>query len=106
MKLSELLDSLEDELNERRLSFKEKARLPKSAFALPKTRFTEREKKLPGGRKGKYPIHDRAHAQNALARAKQQLKKGNLTKKEYEIIVRKVCKRYPDFPTCIKRKES
>jgi len=94
----------EEALVERRLSFKEKARLPKSAFALPKTYFTEREKKRPGGLKGKYPIHDRRHAANALQRAKQQLNKGNLTREQYETIVRKVCRKYPDFGTCEKRK--
>ena len=33
---------------------------------------------LPGARK--YPIHDRAHAQNAKARATQQYKKGRISK--------------------------
>lgn len=35
---------------------------------------------------------DKSHAANAKARAKQQLEKGNLSKKEYEAIVRKANK--------------
>lgn len=42
---------------------------------------------LPGSRK--YPMHDRAHAINAKARAKQQLKKGRLSKSSYSRIVAK-----------------
>jgi hypothetical protein len=41
-------------------------KLPKSKFALPGSR--------------KYPIHDRAHAANAKARATQQYKKGRISK--------------------------
>lgn len=42
---------------------------------------------LPGERK--YPMPDRAHASNAKSRASQQLKKGNLSRAEYDRIVRK-----------------
>lgn len=46
---------------------------------------------LPGQRK--YPIHDRAHAANAKARAAQQLKKGNLSRSQYNTIVAKANKK-------------
>jgi predicted kinase len=48
--------------------------MPQSEFALP------------GGR---YPVEDKNHARNALARASQQLHKGNLTIAEAEKIRRK-----------------
>jgi hypothetical protein len=35
-----------------------------------------------------YPVQDRSHAANAKARAAQQLKAGNLTKGQYNHIVR------------------
>lgn len=41
------------------------------------------------GKKRSYPVHDRAHAANAKARAKQQLKKGNLSRAEYNRIISK-----------------
>jgi hypothetical protein len=41
-----------------------RSRIPKSKFGLPGSR--------------KYPMHDKAHAANAKARATQQAKKGNL----------------------------
>ncbi len=44
-------------LQEKKLSYKERKRLPSSKFVFPKSR--------------KYPIHDRAHARNALARVSQ-----------------------------------
>ena len=44
------------------LSSQARKKLPDSAFALPKKR--------------KYPIHDKAHVRNALARAAQQIKAG------------------------------
>ena len=42
---------------------------------------------LPGKRK--YPMPDREHAINAKGRAKQQLKKGKLSRSAYEKIVAK-----------------
>jgi hypothetical protein len=42
---------------------------------------------LPGQRK--YPIHDRAHAINAKARATQQFRRGNLSKSAKGQIFRK-----------------
>ena len=49
--------------------------------------------------KRKYPIHDREHAANALARVSQVG-----TRSEQETVRRAVCRRYPDFPTCKRKK--
>lgn len=64
------------------LTTKKRNKLSKEVFALPKQR--------------KYPIHDRAHAANALSRASG--------KTEYDQVRRAVCKRYPDLPACKKGK--
>ena len=48
---------------------------PKSDFGLPDER--------------KYPMPDKSHAQNAKARASEQLKKGNLTSADRKKIDRK-----------------
>ena len=45
---------------------------------------------LPGKRK--YPMPDKAHAVNAKARAKQQRKRGRLSKSAYEKVVAKANK--------------
>jgi len=58
-----------------RLTAARRKRLPKSSFGLPGSR--------------KFPMHDRAHAANAKARAKQQLKKGRLSRSSYNRIVAK-----------------
>jgi hypothetical protein len=47
------------------LRAKKRKKLPKSAFGMPGSR--------------KYPMHDKAHAANAKARATQQAKKGNIS---------------------------
>lgn len=57
------------------LSSKKRGKLPKTSFGLPGQRA--------------YPMHDAAHAANAKARAKQQLKKGKLKKSTYGRIVAK-----------------
>ena len=62
------------------LTTKQRDSLPDSAFALP-------------GRR--YPIHDRAHAANALARVAQ-----NGTSAEQATVKRKVCAKYPDMDAC------
>jgi hypothetical protein len=49
-----------------KLTAKRRNRLRKSQFGLPGSR--------------KYPMHDRAHAANAKARATQQYKKGRISK--------------------------
>lgn len=56
------------------LTTKARDALPDDAFALP-------------GRR--YPIHDKAHARNALARASQELSAGDLTIHEFGTINRK-----------------
>ena len=58
-----------------KLTARGRRRLKKSSFGLP-------------GRRA-YPMHDRAHAINAKARAKQQLNKGRLSKSSYSRIVAK-----------------
>jgi hypothetical protein len=60
------------------LSSKRRRSLPKSAFAIPSQR--------------KYPIHDKAHARNALARAAQSGTSG-----AYATVRRKVLARYPSL---------
>jgi hypothetical protein len=62
------------------LSAKERKGLPKSSFALPGTR--------------QYPIQDRSHAANALARS--------AGKPEEAQVRRAVCRRYPDMGRCSK----
>lgn len=62
-----------------RLTAKRRRKIPKSQFGLPGSR--------------KYPTHDRAHAANAKARAKQQRKKGRLSKSSYNKIVAKANRR-------------
>lgn len=61
----------------------------KARKALPASDFGE-----PGDRK--YPMPDRSHAANAKARAKQQLKKGKLTRGQYDHIVRKANRKLQD----------
>jgi len=60
------------------LSEKKRDNLKPSQFGLPEER--------------KYPMPDESHAANAKARAAQQVKAGNLTKKEQERIDRKADK--------------
>jgi hypothetical protein len=54
---------------------KEERKLSRSQFGLPGKR--------------KYPMPDKSHAANAKARAKQQLKRGKLTRAAYNKIVAK-----------------
>ena len=56
-------------------------------MALQRTKLKKSQFGLPGLRK--YPMPDRGHAANAKARAKQQLKKGKLSRSAYEKIVAK-----------------
>lgn len=64
---------------------KNRAHVSRRKFGLPEKAQTPEAKK----ESGNYPMPDRTHAANAKGRAKQQLKKGNLTKEQYERIVRK-----------------
>jgi hypothetical protein len=75
-KLSEKMDSMTAAV----LSTKKRNSLPRSSFAIPSERA--------------YPIHDRAHAANALARA--------AGKPEEATVRRAVCRRYPDMGQCKK----
>lgn len=49
-----------------KLTAKKRRKLKKSSFGLPGSR--------------RYPMHDKAHARNAKARATQQYKKGKISK--------------------------
>jgi len=64
-----------------KLSSKKRKSLPKKSFALPGKRA--------------YPIHDRAHASNALARVSQ-----HGTPSQKRTVRAKVCARYPGLPSC------
>jgi len=69
-----------------KLTYQQRKRLRKSTFAIPEKR--------------KYPIPDRSHAINALARVSQFG-----TPSEKRRVRREVCKRYPSLPSCsIRRK--
>jgi len=63
------------------LKAKKRNQLPDSSFAIPSER--------------KYPIHDREHAANALARVQQ-----HGTPAEQKQVKAAVCKRYPSLPAC------
>ncbi len=67
------------------LRAKKRASVPRKRFGLPEKAQSPDAKK----ESGNYPMPDRKHAANAKARAKQQLKKGKLSKVEYERIVKK-----------------
>ncbi len=70
------------------LSEKERAKIPTKEFGLPeKARSAEAKKET-----GNYPMPDKGHAVSAKSRAKQQRKKGNLTKDELDRINRKADK--------------
>jgi len=69
-----------------KLSSKARKDLPKGAFAIPEKRA--------------YPIHDRAHAANALSRVSQ-----HGTPSEKARVRAAVCRKYPDLPACKKEKK-
>ena len=64
---------------------KNRAHVSRRKFGLPEKAQTSSAKKGSGN----YPMPDRAHAANAKGRAKQQLKKVNLTREQYDKIVKK-----------------
>ncbi len=70
--------ALSEALEERKLSYKARKELPDSAFVFPNER--------------KYPIHDIAHARNALARVAQ-----HGTPEEQEKVKAAVYKKYPQL---------
>lgn len=47
------------------------------------------------GQKGRFPIHDAAHARNAVARAAQGVKAGTLTTSEAATVKKAVARKYP-----------
>lgn len=48
-------------------------------------------------RKKKYPINTRKRAISAIAYSKKGAREGTITKKERDIILRKVHRKYPDI---------
>ncbi len=64
-----------------KLSGRARSKLSKRSFAIPGKRA--------------YPIHDRAHAANALARVKQ-----HGTPSQRARVRAAVCRRYPGLPSC------
>lgn len=70
------------------LDAEKRAKLPSNKFGLPEKARTTQAKK----ESGNYPMPDKAHARNAKARAAQQHKAGNLSKKELEKVQRKADK--------------
>jgi hypothetical protein len=70
------------------LSSKKREHLPAKDFGLPEKARTKQAKK----ESGNYPMPDKQHARNAKARASQQQRAGNLTKRERERIERKADK--------------
>jgi hypothetical protein len=74
------------------LSTKKREKLPAKDFGLPEKARTKEAKK----ESGNYPMPDKAHARNAKARAAQQQRAGNITKKEKERIDRKADKKLDD----------
>jgi hypothetical protein len=67
------------------LGSKKREKLPAKDFGLPEKAKTPKAKK----ESGNYPMPDEAHAKNAKARAAQQRKAGNLSKKDAERVQRK-----------------
>lgn len=67
------------------LTAKKRSKLPDSAFVFPPK----------GDQPGRYPIHDRKHAANAMARVEQFG-----TDAEKAAVRKAVCAKYPDMPMC------
>lgn len=67
------------------LTARRRRKLRKSQFASPKGSGTDRSKH-------QYPVHDRAHAINAKARATQAMKKGRMSRAQRNKIVAKANK--------------
>lgn len=61
-----------------KLTYKARKKLPSKEFALPDER--------------KYPIYDKAHARNALARVAQSASQKNLTPSQISTVRAKACK--------------
>lgn len=67
------------------LTARKRSKLRKTQFASPKGSGTDRSK-------NQYPVHDRAHAINAKARATQAMKRGRISKSQRNKIVAKANK--------------
>lgn len=67
------------------LRSKNRAHISREKFGLPEKAQTPATKK----ESGNYSMPDKAHASNAKARAKRQLKKGNLSRDQHDKIVKK-----------------
>jgi hypothetical protein len=74
-----------------KLTKKSRARIKRGNFVFP-----DGTKADPG--EGKFPIHDRKHAKNALSRAAG--KKTKLEDKERCLVVSRVCHRFPALGLC------
>lgn len=75
-------DDIYIDLTAATLTSKKRKSLPSTAFVFPKDR--------------RYPIHDKSHAANALARSKG-------TKDEAKVHAA-VCRKFPSLPACKKSK--
>ena len=72
-------------------------------MALKRSKLKKSQFGLPGKRK--YPMPDKEHAVNAKGRAKQQLKKGKLSRAAYEKVIAKANKVLKRAGTTTKRKK-
>jgi hypothetical protein len=82
----DIINRIDIILQEKELTTKERKALPKKAFVFPEDRA--------------YPIHDRSHAANALARVEQFG-----TEEEKAKVRKAVCQKYPDMPSCMKKEK-
>jgi hypothetical protein len=82
------------------LSTEKRADLKISQFAVPKKKAEEHGTDVSGEAKGAYPIHDLAHAKNALARVSQ-----HGSPEEQEMVKRKVYAKYPELKESYKERE-
>ncbi len=73
-----------------KLSSKDRKKVAKKDFGVPS--------KAPGS--GSYPMPDRSHASNALARVSQ-----HGSSKEKAQVRAKACSKYPDLPSCKGKKK-
>jgi hypothetical protein len=80
------------------LTTKQRKNLGRKTFALPPKRKGKNQ--TPEGEKGRYPIPDRTHAQNALARVSQ-----HGTPAEKKAVRAKVHAKYPDMGKYRKREK-
>ena len=70
------------------LTAKQRAKLPAKEFGLPeKARSSDARKQT-----GNYPVPDKGHAISAKRLSRKQLNDGNLSKDEFERIIRKADK--------------